>query len=346
MNLDAPTEFEVGLQNQTIVEDEPLVLECILTKDREDDQVTWIFNGEPLLIDNDRVKVTKVGPIVKLIIDEGQLTDDGRYQAEINGKTSKANIIVKGNIFLPSLIAFSHEMCVYLSSEKKLQFTRPLKDIEFEEWSECILECELNKRNVECRWYKDTMEIYPNDRYKFEVDNKIQRLVIPRVELDDTAIYGCVCRQEKTSGQLTVRELPYAFVRPLEEIVTIVEKQQLSLECESNKPLKDNLAIWTRNGQVLTHNPADGVLIKTSDKIHTLTIYECKMKDDGQYACTIKQASTTAKVTMKGKCDGNDQWKGTFDFLFVCRSTCGIRSTIGECHRHGRTMVEIELYIE
>jgi hypothetical protein len=97
--LDAPTEFEVGLQNLTIIEDEPLILECILTKDRPDDEVTWIFNGEPLLIDNERIKVTKVGPIVKLIIDEGQLGDEGRYQAEINGKTSKSNVIVKGKNF-------------------------------------------------------------------------------------------------------------------------------------------------------------------------------------------------------------------------------------------------------
>lgn len=95
---DAPTEFEVGLQNLSIIEDQPLVLECILTKDRDTDEVNWLFDNEPLLIDNERIKVTKVGPIVKLIIDEGQLTDEGRYQAEINGKTSKANVIVKGKI--------------------------------------------------------------------------------------------------------------------------------------------------------------------------------------------------------------------------------------------------------
>ena len=192
---------------------------------------------------------------------------------------------------------------VYL--EKKLQFTRPLKDVEFDEWSRCLLECELNKRNVDCRWYKDTTEIRPNDRYQFEVDDKVQRLIINRLELDDAAIYGCVCRQEKTSGQLTVKELPYEFVRPLEESVEIVEKQELTLECEVNKPLKDNLAIWTRNGQVLFHSPTDGILIKTSDKVHTLTIYECKMKDHGQYVCTIKQASTACQVNMKGKAQDN-----------------------------------------
>jgi hypothetical protein len=98
--FDAPTEFEVGLQNVTIIEDEPLNLECILTKDRPDDQITWLFNNEPLLIDNERIKVSKVGPIVKLIIDECQLTDEGRYQAEINGKTSKATVVVKGKILI------------------------------------------------------------------------------------------------------------------------------------------------------------------------------------------------------------------------------------------------------
>lgn len=230
-------------------------------------------------------------------------------------------------------------------SEKKLQFTRSLTDIEFEEWSECILECELNKRNVECRWYKDTLELYPNDRYKFQVDNKVQRLIIPRLELDDAASYGCVCRQEKTSGQLTVKELPYTFVRPLEENVTVVEKQQLTLECESNKPLKDNLAIWTRDGQVLTHSPADGVLIKTSDKTHSLIIYECKMKDHGHYACTIKQASTTCQVNMKGKFNRR-LLDSLNEFFFACRSSCGIRSCAGECHSDRGASIEIKLYTE
>lgn len=128
----------------------------------------------------------------------------------------------------------------------------------------------------------------------------MQRLIINRLELDDASTYACVYRQERTSGQLTVKELPYEFIRPLPENVGIVEKQELFLECESNKPLKDNLAIWTHDGLVLTHNPLDGILIKTTDKIHTLTIYECKMKDHGQYVCTIKQASTTCAVNMKG----------------------------------------------
>ena len=55
-----------------------------------------------LVIDNERIKVSKVGPVVKLVIDECQLTDDGRYQAETNGKTSKANVIVKGKNSLNS----------------------------------------------------------------------------------------------------------------------------------------------------------------------------------------------------------------------------------------------------
>ncbi|CAF5229862.1 unnamed protein product, partial [Rotaria magnacalcarata] len=60
---------------------------------------------------------------------------------------------------------------------KNIQFTTPLKDVEFDEWSKCILECEVNKRNAECHWYKDIMEIRPNDHYQFEVDNKTQRLI-------------------------------------------------------------------------------------------------------------------------------------------------------------------------
>lgn len=195
-----------------------------------------------------------------------------------------------------------------------------MKDVEFDEWSECVLECELNKRHVEGRWYKDTMEIRPNEHYRFEVENGIQRLIINRVELDDTAIYGCICRQEKTSGKLTVRELPYEFVRPLNESVELIEKQELILECETNKPLRDNLAIWTHDGQVLTHNPVDGLLIKTSDKVHTLTIYECKMKDHGKYVCTVKEASTTCQVNMKGNWSLNMCIINISYFEF-CRST-------------------------
>ncbi|CAF4339272.1 unnamed protein product, partial [Rotaria magnacalcarata] len=46
---EAQTDFDIALQNVTLNEDEPLILECILTKDRPDDQINWLFNGEPLL---------------------------------------------------------------------------------------------------------------------------------------------------------------------------------------------------------------------------------------------------------------------------------------------------------
>ena len=73
-------------------------MECILTKDRPDDQITWSFNSEPLVISDERIKTLKVGLTAKLVIDECQLTDEGRYQAEINNKTSKAIVTVKGTI--------------------------------------------------------------------------------------------------------------------------------------------------------------------------------------------------------------------------------------------------------
>jgi len=93
-----------------------LILECLLTKDRPTDELTWTFNGDPLIIDNERIKVSKDGPIVKLIIDEGQLSDDGRYQAEINDKTSRATVIVKGNnysILNLYLIRFVLFVCLF-----------------------------------------------------------------------------------------------------------------------------------------------------------------------------------------------------------------------------------------
>ena len=93
-----------------------MILECLLTKDRPTDELTWIFNGDPLIIDNERIKVSKDGPIVKLIIDEGQLSDDGRYQAEINDKTSRATVIVKGNnysILNLYLIRFVLFVCLF-----------------------------------------------------------------------------------------------------------------------------------------------------------------------------------------------------------------------------------------
>lgn len=205
-----------------------------------------------------------------------------------------------------------------------------MKDVEFDEWSKCVLECEVNKRNAECHWYKDTLEIRPNDRYQFEVDDKTQRLIINRLELDDASIYSCMCRQEKTSGKLAVRELPYEFVRPLEETKPVVEKQELLLECETNKPLRDNLAIWTHDGQILTHNPTEGVCIKTLDKVHTLTIYETKMKDHGKYVCTVKEASTTCQVVMNGKTNRQNTCcliSLLYFYVRIFRSTCGIYTT-------------------
>ncbi|CAF0907895.1 unnamed protein product, partial [Didymodactylos carnosus] len=276
---DAPTDFDIGLENVQILECEPLILECILTKDRPDDEIKWFFDGEPLEIDHERIKVQKVGPIVKLTIDECKMTDEGRYMAEINGKTSKATVTVK---------------------EKPLKFVRELKDIEINEWDRCVFECELNKKDADCRWFKDTTELrhdVDNGRL-IETDGKVRRLILEKVEIENEGDYGIVCNNQKSSAKLKVIELPYVFVTPLVD-QEVVEKQQFLLECETNKTLKDNQCVWTRNGVVLTHNPVEGILVKTIDKVHSLTIYESKMKDAGRYVCTIKQSQSSCEVKIK-----------------------------------------------
>ncbi len=59
---------------------------------------------------------------MKLIIDECQLTDEGRYQAEINGKTSKANVIVTGkNIKLKSFQTLDLERII-IQLHKSMEF--------------------------------------------------------------------------------------------------------------------------------------------------------------------------------------------------------------------------------
>ncbi|CAF1618063.1 unnamed protein product, partial [Rotaria sp. Silwood1] len=46
------------------------------------------------------------------------------------------------------------------------------------------------------------------------------------LELDDAVIYYCICRSEKKIFEkVTNEELPYEFIRPLDETITIIEKQ-------------------------------------------------------------------------------------------------------------------------
>lgn len=55
------------------------------------------------------------------------------------------------------------------------------------------MECELNKPNAKCVWKRYGKQILPDDRYKIESKDCVQRLLINDATLQDSASISCVC---------------------------------------------------------------------------------------------------------------------------------------------------------
>ena len=84
--------------------------------------------------------------------------------------------------------------------------------------------------------------------------------------------------------------------KPLRD-VCCVEGEIACLSCEI---IKDETAVtWYKDDVEIL--PSTDIILKMHGKIHELSIPRTEMKDGGRYSIKVKQSTSEAKLTVKGK---------------------------------------------
>ena len=90
-------------------------------------------------------------------------------------------------------------------TEKPVEFTVPLKDKAVMEDETAILECEVNKENIQVTWWVGDKKISPDDKhYNIKVDGMKQTLEVVECTLQDTGKVKATYEEATTECTLRV----------------------------------------------------------------------------------------------------------------------------------------------
>ncbi|CAF4302292.1 unnamed protein product, partial [Rotaria sordida] len=85
-------------------------------------------------------------------------------------------------------------------NELPIDFEKPLSNQSLTEYDTLTLECIVTKPNKQVKWFFDNQELKPDDRCRFETEDKIHRLIISNVSPNDEGNYDVITESDRKSS--------------------------------------------------------------------------------------------------------------------------------------------------
>ena len=86
-----------------------------------------------------------------------------------------------------------------------MTFKDKLENQEAEEGTSVTLRCEISKPGVPVEWKKGTQVLKSGEKYQLKQKDSVNELLINKVVPEDSGDYSCVCGDQKTTANLSVK---------------------------------------------------------------------------------------------------------------------------------------------
>ncbi|XP_037625810.1 obscurin isoform X8 [Sebastes umbrosus] len=262
-----PVTFKRELQHLEVKEGDSGVFTCELSKPGA--PVEW-RKGRAVLKPGDKYEMKQEGPYTKLIINNIEESDAGKYICKTKDSQSTAELTVRD---LPP------------------SFKMPLVSQEVTEGNSVVLRCELNKPAPSVEWRRGEELLKNGDKYQMRKKDLQVEMKIADLSLDDTGDYTCICGEKSTKAKITVNERPIKFLQELKNI-QVQEGNGVTVCCELSKP--GTPVQWKKGDNVLTNG--EKYQIKQSGSTLELLIRKSQPEDSGTYSCVCDDIKTTATI--------------------------------------------------
>ena len=280
---DLNVEFIHTLQDRTILEDQTLVLDCVVN--RTDKSINWFFNNQPIQAGT-KYDINREKNKLRLVVKNMTLENEGEYMCRVGDVQTKCKVIV---------------------DEEKVRFVERLTDFGCKEGEPAIFQCtpsKLNyvkvKRDIDFKWLFNGKLIEQDEQKKFIIESdpttKVQKLTINDVRNEDIGLITCQADDVTTIGRLAVEETPIYFVRkPEDQILTELPNICL-FECELNRP---GIQVkWLHNKKELDYLK-DKIEFHNTDTIYRLKLLQVDVEDQGEYVCVARDKKAQAFLKLQ-----------------------------------------------
>ncbi len=286
---DLNVEFSQTLQDRTILEDQTLILECIVN--RTDKPISWFFNDQQIQ-SGIKYDINREKNKLRLVVKNITIDNEGQYTCRVADVKTQCKIIV---------------------DEEKVRFTERLTDVGTKEGDSAKYQCTVSKlsyikakRDIDFKWLHNGKIIEETEEKKYQIEfdktSKTLKLTINDVRNEDIGIITCQADDVTTIGKLLVEEIPIFFVRKPEDQILIELPNICLFECELNRPgvqLK-----WLHNKKELDYLK-DKIEFHNTDTIYRLKLLQIDIDDQGEYVCVArdKKAQAFLKLQVPPKID-------------------------------------------
>ncbi|XP_069770989.1 obscurin-like isoform X13 [Narcine bancroftii] len=227
-------------------------------------EVKWSKNGK-ILSPNHKVKLISEGKIRKLIIENAQAKDEGRYICETAGEKL---------IFHVEVTELKTGFC-----NKDLTQTK----VRVRHSENVMLSCEVSQPRTEVKWFRGGKLLSQNKKMKLESDGSIRKLIINNMESKDGGEYICEADREKLTFSVQVTEIETGFANKdlIQKDIKVRQSENAILSCEMAKSKTE--VKWFKDGRMLSQSKK--MKLESDGKIRKLIIHNIESKDGGEYIC-------------------------------------------------------------
>ena len=183
----------------------------------------------------------------------------------------------------------------------------PLADVSVKEKTTAEFYCELSLPVDKVRWFRDDVELRPNDKIEFVDDGKLHKIIFKDVDVTDEGQVSVLVGEKKSTAGLFVQESSPDFVKPLKNLV-VKERETAEFVTEVNK---EGITVkWFIDNKEIEED--EKYEIYTEGRKHRLVVKEALLPDSGEIVARVEGKMQKATLTVEGK-----------DFLiFLIQSLC------------------------
>ncbi|XP_069006652.1 obscurin isoform X1 [Embiotoca jacksoni] len=269
-----PVTFKQKLRNVLIEEGNTAALRCELSKPSH--IVEWRKRGNELIRNGEKYHMRQRDMLIELRILDVTPDDSDIYTCICGNIETTATLTVNA---LP------------------VTFKQKLKNLQVAEGHNITLSCEISKPGVPVEWRLGGDPLENGEKYQIKQKDSALELIIRDAVVEDSGVYICVCREQRTKATVKIIAVPATFKVSLKSQEG-EEGNSVTLHCELSKvgvPVQ-----WQKEGQVLSEEVSRGKYqMKLERKTALMTIINIQPEDAGKYSCITGDEKTTAEVKVK-----------------------------------------------